>query len=230
MSLRILYQDEFYVVVDKPQGFHVHPPESGALIPKSLNILSILGKQISTYLYPVHRLDVATSGVLIFGLSSEAAGEAQKIMQAGELEKVYLTVTRGQLPVSGFIDSPIDEKASLTRYYNLASGEVNTRRVSLALVLPKTGRHHQIRRHLKRISYPILGDRQHGDRKFDREVSSKFKDSGLYLKCLEMRLMHPITGSPLHFKSRFGSKWLDVFDFFGVCPYNALDVINEEHC
>ena len=96
MSLKILYQDQFYVAVDKPAGFHVHPPEDQRhKIARSVNCLHILNQQLNTYIYPVHRLDRATSGVLLFALDSDSARLGCDLFRNREIEKVYYCVARG---------------------------------------------------------------------------------------------------------------------------------------
>ncbi|MEO5970933.1 MAG: pseudouridine synthase, partial [Bdellovibrionia bacterium] len=165
MSLRILYQDLSLVVVDKPAGFHVHPPEDMRhKIPNGINCLHLLSRQINTYLYPVHRLDRATSGVLVFALKPEVATALSKLFSERTIEKTYFTVVRGWVePGASTINYPLKEfnnsgeavfRESVTHYEAIAwvelptpVGKYSTARYSLVRVSPETGRMHQIRRH-----------------------------------------------------------------------------------
>ncbi|HAR42978.1 MAG TPA: pseudouridylate synthase [Bdellovibrionales bacterium] len=232
-QLRILYQDEQLVAVDKPAGFQVHPPENSEYsISAATNCLAILKKQLGRYLYPVHRLDRATSGALIYAFSSEAAARIQNQFQSGAVRKSYYAVVRGWTPDEGVIESPLQAeedptpKTALTRYrtlkrveMNIAVGKHPTSRYSLLEVRPETGRFHQIRRHFAHISHPLIGDSAHGDGKHNRVFREKLGANALLLKAYSLQLQHPQTGSPLLICSRWGGLWHRVFDLFGVCPY-----------
>src|SRR4051812_35609183 len=99
MKFRILFQDEHFIAIEKPAGFHVHPPEDSThRISNSHNCLRILRTQIDTYLYPVHRLDRATSGVLLFALQPESARKLSAMFSQREMKKKYFAVIRGWVP------------------------------------------------------------------------------------------------------------------------------------
>lgn len=228
VHLRIIYRDEHLVVVDKPAGFHVHPPEDTAhKISKNQNCLYLLGKQLNAYLYPVHRLDRATSGVLIFALSSEAASGLAAQFKKREVKKTYYCVVRGWIAERGSVDRPLEPmKDALTHFEKLATleiaepvGKFATARYSLVKVEPVTGRMHQIRKHLSGISYPLLGDSVYGDGRHNRFFREKFGISGLFLKASALDFVHPITGKRHLIHSRWGGAWHRVFDLFGVCPF-----------
>jgi len=108
MNLRILYQDDQLVAVDKPAGFHVHPPEDASIrISPNTNSLLLLKRQLGKYLYPVHRLDRATSGVLVFALNPDAANGLARLFRDREIRKTYFCVVRGWVPENGVIDHPL---------------------------------------------------------------------------------------------------------------------------
>src|SRR6478609_899000 len=108
MAFRILYQDQYLVAIDKPSGFHVHPPEDTAhRVSRNVNCLFLLRKQLDTYLYPVHRLDRATSGVLVFALQSDTARELARNFKQQEMKKTYFCVTRGWTPEQGTINQSL---------------------------------------------------------------------------------------------------------------------------
>lgn len=242
MNLRILYQDPHLVVIEKPAGFHVHPPEDTThRIHRSFNCLYLLNKQLGAYLYPVHRLDRATSGVLIFALTSQTATQLNQLFQSREIQKTYYAVVRGWMnPEQGWINSPLYSKegaeekgkASLTHYQQVATLEIPTPdtfdnpqhptcRYSLVRIEPKTGRMHQIRRHFSSESHPLIGDTVYGDGKHNRVFRNQLKTQTLFLKAYSLGFVHPVTQEPVHFKSSWNHDWHQVFDWFGVCPYSG---------
>lgn len=240
MNLRILYQDEHLVAVDKPAGFHVHPPEDETLrISPNFNSLHLLKKQLGKYLYPVHRLDRATSGVLIFALQSETARLIAKLFQNRQIKKTYYCVVRGWTSAeSGTIDRPLAQKKggevsspkvpALTNYTRVAHvelpiavGRYSTARYSLVRVEPVTGRMHQIRRHFASISHPLIGDTVYGVGEHNRVFRQNLGISGLLLKAYSLELQHPVTGEMLQVTARWNGIWHKVFDLFGQCPYGT---------
>jgi tRNA pseudouridine65 synthase len=230
-QLRVIYQDTDLVVVDKPAGFQVHAPEGR---PEAGNIvLKILRNQLGQWVFPVHRLDRATSGVLVFALSPEVAGLVQKQFKAGEMGKTYLALVRGWLPDAGVIDSPLTrrldggtEVPACTDYETLFRferdhplGKHASVRYSLLKVTLHTGRLHQIRRHFKRISHPLIGDTVHGDGKHNQLWREWCPNSGLFLKAYRFEMKHPKTGVPLTFYSKWNTQWHRLFDLCGYCPF-----------
>ena len=183
--------------------------------------LQIVRDQIGCRVYPLHRLDKPTSGVLLFALSSEVARFAGKLFQESEVIKTYLAIVRGFIPEEGVINHPLkeqldkitDKKArqdkpaqdAITYYKQLQKIELPvsvdrypTSRYSLVQLQPKTGRKHQLRRHLKHISHPIIGDAKHGKGVHNRYFSENFHADRLLLSCTEMSLIHPVTKKRLN--------------------------------
>lgn len=175
---------------------HVHQHEiSKHRVPREQTILWTLRRQTGRFLYPVHRLDVATEGVLIMALSSEDAAGLQKVIQAGGFNKVYYAICRGWPDPAGTIDMPLERDSngtmaeSKTHYRVVARSELPiavgkkhpTSRYSLLELTPETGRWHQIRRHLARKSHPIIGDREHGDSHHNRFFRENLGLGGLWL-------------------------------------------------
>lgn len=234
MVFRILYQSPEFVAVDKPYGIHVHPPEDPRFrISKGENGLAILRDQLGQYVYPVHRLDRSTSGVLLYALTSEAAGQIGKLFMAREIEKTYFAVVRGACPVDGEIDSPLAEEGkdpveARTIYSRVGTIELpwkndrfETSRYSLVRVNPVTGRYHQIRRHLRRANYPLIGDVVHGDGEHNRHWRTEIGRPYLFLKCYSLRFRNPFTNEEQTIRSLWNSEWLRTFDRFGICPYES---------
>ncbi len=226
MSFRILYQDDFMIAIEKPPGFHVHPPEdSNHPISNHFNCLHLLRNQISQYLYPVHRLDRATSGVLLFGLKSDSARKLCQAFENHQIRKTYFCVTRGWTDEAGQIDAPLGTSGALTSYSRLGKLELPhsvsrypSARYSLLQVEPRSGRQHQIRRHFAHISHPLIGDTVYGSGEHNRYFRSQLLIHGLLLKAYSVELLHPETGEPLQITSRWNGLWHRVFDRFEVCP------------
>lgn len=235
IRLRILHQDDSFVAIDKPAGYHVHPPEdeTHSIVYRS-NAMAILRDQLGRYVYPVHRIDRATSGVVLYALTPEAASALSQQFAGREVQKTYLALVRGWTDENGIIDSPMrgnlegtgPELPAMTRFQRLARfsvekavGKYSTARYSLVAAWPETGRLHQIRRHLRRISHPIVGDTIHGDGAHNRLFREIFGRQYLYLKAHRLEFRHPETGIQLTISSPWNRDWHRAFDWFGVCPW-----------
>lgn len=239
MKFRILFQDEWLVAIDKPAGFQVHPPEDPRhTLARGRNCLFLLRRQIEKKLYPVHRLDSPTSGVLIFALDPMTAAGMQRLFQQEEIQKTYVAVARGWLDERGSIDYPLKsidepvetEKPALTHYQLIARaerpspiGRYDSARHSLLFIEPRTGRRHQIRRHLAHLSHPLIGDSIYGDGRHNRYFKELLGEKQLFLKAYALDFRHPATGERIHLHSRWSGTWHRVFDYFGVCPYFPVE-------
>jgi tRNA pseudouridine65 synthase len=181
------------------------------------------------YLYPIHRLDRATSGVLLFSFDAETARKTAGLFRDRQVKKTYFSLVRGWTPPEGVIDSPLTEKESLTRYFTVGHTEIQqpvgryaTARYSLVRAEPETGRMHQIRRHFAHLSHPIIGDTIYGDGKHNRFFRDQFEIRNLFLKAYSLELTHPVTQANLVIRTRWNSMWLKAFELFGVCPIAPL--------
>lgn len=220
-QLDILYRDEFLIAINKPSGLLVH--RSAIDRHETRFAMQILRDQIGQHVFPVHRLDKPTSGVLIFALSAEAATKMGAIFAAHQAQKTYLAIVRGIAPESILVNHPLteeidkytDAKASpklpqdaITQFYRLAMVELPysvdkypQSRYSLVKCLPKTGRKHQIRRHLKHISHPIIGDAKHGKGNHNRFFQEHFDAHRLLLAATELTFIHPYTQQSITIKA-----------------------------
>ena len=185
MMLEIIYQDMDCVVVNKPTGMLVH--RSWLDRHETQFVMQTLRDQIGQHVYPVHRLDRPTSGALLLALSSEAARELSMQFEQQQIQKTYWAVVRGALEGSGRIEYPLKEvldkiadihvspdkaaQTAITDWLSLGITEqpfqstlrYSTSRYSWLQLTPHTGRKHQLRRHLKHIFHPIVGDTNYGD-------------------------------------------------------------------
>ena len=213
--LPILFRDEHIVVIDKPPGLLVHRSEIDRH--ETRFAIQILRDQIGQRVWAAHRLDRGTSGVLLFGLNREIAGVLGRQFTAGTVEKRYWAVVRGHPPASGTIDHPLsrprdpylfrgdlssaEAQPALTHYRKLAEIELPvavdrypTSRYALLELEPLSGRRHQLRRHLKHIAHPIIGDATYGKGRHNRFFADEFDCRRLLLACTELRFNHPASG------------------------------------
>lgn len=161
--LTILYCDDKIVIIDKPAGILVH---SHPRFPNEIPLVQRLRDQLGQPVWPVHRLDRQTSGLLIFALSPEFVEPMAESLKQGQ--KTYWAFVRGNFPHKEpiTVDTPIKGKEALSVVRCL--GRSTEPRCSLLEVLPKTGRNHQVRRHVRDLHHPILHDGDHGDSRVNR--------------------------------------------------------------
>jgi tRNA pseudouridine65 synthase len=188
-ALRILHHDAELVAIDKPAGLLVHPSALDAH--EERTALQLLRDQLGERLWPLHRLDKATSGVLLFARNAEAARRWGMAFEAGGVAKRYVALVRGWPLEQGEIDYPLARDPeypsagqarlpAVTRYGRLATfdwpfavdGRHPSSRYALVSVEPLTGRRHQIRRHFKHIAHPLVGDTTHGKGAHNRAVAA----------------------------------------------------------
>ena len=216
--LPILYQDEHLIAIHKPSDLLVHRTSLDAY--ETRFALQLLRDQIGQHVYPAHRLDKATSGVLLFGLNPNVARTLSMQFAAREVQKQYLAIVRGWPTEAGCIDHPLElrkddaeifgdespkgAQESQTEFKRLATIELPwtvdkypSSRYALVELNPITGRRHQIRRHLKHISHPIIGDSTYGKGNHNRAFAQAFGVNRLLLACLKMRFPHPIGGQAI---------------------------------
>ena len=237
----LLHTDEF-VAIDKPRGFHVHQPEmQRRRVAREIICLPNLRNQIQTWLYPVHRIDVATEGVLVFALSKAAAGNLCRQFQNGTIRKTYFAIVRGWTKDEGTIDIPLELDStnipveSVTRYKTHARVELpfavgkrhKSARYSFVEAWPETGRFHQVRRHFARLAHPIIGDRSHGDSHHNGFFRSQFDSPGLWLKAKSIEFTHPATGEPIRIDSPWNARWTTILGQLGM-SYSTDSTLDDQ--
>ena len=197
-GLAVLHRDDLLVAVCKPSGLAVHRGWANDPTYALTRVRDLLGR----WVYPVHRLDRATSGVLVFALDRESAARVEAQFRAGGVVKRYVALVRGVTPGRGTIDHPVkrhqrggERVDAVSEYRRLATFE----RFSLVEARPLTGRLHQIRRHLKHLGHPLIGDVRYGKGDLNRHFRQRFDLHRLALHACELRLEHPVDGSPLRF-------------------------------
>lgn len=235
--LAILHQDAHLIAVHKPAGLLVH--RSAIDRHETRFAIQIVRDQIGRRVFPVHRLDKPTAGVLLFALHEDAARQLTEIFTRQAAHKTYIAVVRGYTEPHGRIDHPLremldemtDDRArqdkpaqpAVTDYRRLATtelpyavGRYTSARYSLIEATPRTGRKHQIRRHMKHIFHPIIGDTTHGDGKHNRLFRERFGCTRLLLAATRLRLPHPATGTILDIEAPLDAAFRETLDRIGL--------------
>ncbi|WP_433901848.1 pseudouridine synthase [Sphingobacterium puteale] len=226
MSLEILYEDESIVAINKPHGLLVH--RSSIARDTSEFALQILRDQLGKTVYPAHRLDRKTGGVLLFSLNKETDQYLQKSFQEHQIDKKYLAVLRGFAPEEGIIDYPLKKENGTiqdaqTSFRLLAKSELDipfgkfpTSRYSLVEANPLTGRMHQLRRHFAHIFYPIIGDRPHGCNKQNKFWKENYQMDTMLLHASELTFNHPLSGETVRIKAAIQSDFRKVLGILNI--------------
>lgn len=215
--LEILYQDDYLVAINKPNGLLVH--RSPIATNTDVYALQLLRDQLNQKVYPCHRLDRKTSGVLVFALSKEVQKMMNDAFMNNETSKSYLAIVRGFTEDSGSVEYALTNdkgklQEALTHYITLVKtelpiplGKFSSSRYSLVEVTPVTGRMHQIRKHFAHIFHPIIGDRPHGCNKQNKLFLEKWEMSNMLLHSKSLRFTHPITEIVVEIKASLPSEF-----------------------
>ncbi|MCU8054818.1 tRNA pseudouridine(65) synthase TruC [Shewanella sp. SM34] len=235
-EIEILYEDEHLVAIHKPAGLLVH--RSYLARRERFFAMQLTRDLVGCHVFPVHRLDRPTSGVLLFAKSSEVANALCEQFASHTIEKQYLALVRGNMHESGILDYALkveldelgDKNAdpnkaaqeAVTAYEPLLnteipypSGRYPTSRFALVRLSPKTGRKHQLRRHMAHLRHPIVGDTTHGDGKQNAFFREHFGINRLWLIAKKLTFTHPITQTRLSIETELESEWETVFAELG---------------
>lgn len=217
MRFAVLLNDNLRIAIYKPRGFHVHRHEThGGKTPREKICLYQVRDFVGSHVYPVHRLDAGTSGALLFAKNPEEAHRLSQQFEHSLVKKTYHAIVRGLPDSAGTIDIPLDEKPSTTRFEKIAQTELElNRRYSLLRLCPESGRYHQIRRHLNRISHPIVGDAQHGDSRHNTYFREKTGISGLCLHSSKLEIINE-KNQPLVIEAGPDERWKSLLRLFSL--------------
>lgn len=222
MPLEILYQDEFLIAINKPAGLLTH--RSPIANDATEFAVQKLRDQIGQVVFPVHRLDRKTSGVLLFALTNEVNSQMQQLFSERKTRKIYHAVVRGFAPIEERIDyalvnekgneqSAVSEIKTLERFdINVPFGKHPSSRYSLVKLIPETGRFHQLRKHTAHIFHPIIGDRPHGCNKQNRLWKEKWGMTRMLLHATELSFDHPVSGQIISIQAPFDKVFNDVLE------------------
>ncbi|MDN3651579.1 tRNA pseudouridine(65) synthase TruC [Thalassotalea ponticola] len=235
-ELYILYQDEYLIAVNKPSGLFVH--RSYLDRDQKYFALQLVRDMVGKYVYPLHRLDRPTSGVLLFAFDQQTARIMGQMFTDKTIAKRYLAICRGHLPEHGRVEHPLKEKLdkigdkyasdntlakqAVTDFTRLATatlpialGKYPTIRYSLVALVPHTGRRHQIRRHLAHLRHPIIGDINYGDNKQNPFFRNHFGVNRLMLHAQQLSFNHPVTQTEVIIDAPLDQQWLDIISKLG---------------
>ncbi len=205
--LEIIFQDKHLVAINKPHGLLVHRTKIANDTEEFA--LQLLRNQLNQSVYPAHRLDRKTSGVLLFSLHKEMDQLIQTAFYNQEISKKYLAILRGFSPQSGTIDTDLVKENgtiqnAITHYNTLQhveipfpQGKFESARFSLIEAKPETGRFHQLRKHFAHLRHPIIGDRPHGCNKQNKWWKETFAMEKMMLHASELSFQHPISGEAI---------------------------------
>jgi tRNA pseudouridine65 synthase len=195
----VLYRDAWLIALAKPSGLLVHRGWDN----DPVVALDLAREAAGAYVYPVHRLDRGTSGVLLFALDAATAAVVHGAMERGEADKRYVALVRGVPRAAGVLDHPIprteggERVPARTEYRPLGAAG----RFGLVEARPLTGRLHQVRRHLKHLGHPVLGDANYGRGELNRLCREQYGLHRLALHAASLALSHPHTGAPLRLRA-----------------------------
>ncbi|WP_439182322.1 pseudouridine synthase [Carboxylicivirga taeanensis] len=228
----IIYQDEVMIAVNKPVDLPVHKndfmPADAAYLTKAVGLLT--GKSV----FPVHRLDSKTSGVIVLAFTREAAGELGRQFEQRQVKKEYLMVCKGA-PGEGVFDNPVlikkkkKRQSAKTWYQTLRSvetgicykQEVNVG-LSLVRARPETGRWHQLRQHFAMNRTDILGDTQHGDWTLNKIMTEVTGVKRLLLHASTLQLEHPVTKEKISLEAKMPEAYEKVLTQLAGVQYSLV--------
>ena len=235
-QIDIIHEDEFLVAINKEAGLLVH--RSWLDKDETRFAMQLTRDAVGCHVFPVHRLDRPTSGVLLFAKSSAVARTLTEAFTEHNVTKRYLAVVRGFIPEQGTVDYALSFKPdaiadkfadldrppqeAVTHWQSLAQIELpfavskkhDTSRYSLVRLIPETGRKHQLRRHMRHVFHHIVGDTSHGDGRHNRFFRTQYGCERMLLHAENLALSHPVTGEPLLLKAGVDEQWLRILEEF----------------
>jgi 23S rRNA pseudouridine1911/1915/1917 synthase len=205
-ELKIIFEDEHLAVIHKPAGIVVSGNSFKTItnaLPQNLKP-SILPD--ATTPRPVHRLDLATTGLLLVGKTHSSIRALNKLFEDKNVKKTYYAITIGKMDPCGRVTDPVDTKQAATRY-RVCDSVLSNRFAQLNLVQlqPETGRRHQLRKHLAGMGNPILGDKEYG------QENLILQGKGLYLHAFALDFIHPFTRKKMHLEAELPKKFRKIF-------------------
>jgi tRNA pseudouridine65 synthase len=223
--LTILYRDEHLIAINKPHGLLVHRSSIAADV--EVFALQLLRDQVGQAVYPAHRLDRKTGGVLLFAFDKQTEIAMQKQFTANLVRKKYLAIVRGHTPDTEDIDYPLRKEngtlqEAFTTYRTLNRAELDvpfgnhpTSRYSLVEATPATGRMHQLRKHFAHIFHPIIGDRTYGCNKQNKLFKEKWEMETMLLHASSLTFNHPYNGETIAVEAPLQPEFIRVMGLMG---------------
>ena len=227
MSLDIIFEDQFIICVNKPNNMVVHHAYHSRNVADETCLLQLIQAEKGIKVYPIHRLDRKTSGIILLAKETTNVSKFQELFTNNEIEKTYYGVVRGFSPESKIIDSPVKgrdasiHKDALTYLKTLEQivleipvKPYDSSRYSLVELKPKTGRMHQLRVHTNKISHPLIGDIKYGDKNHALMFEENFGWKNMFLHAGHLKFKHPFSEEVLILKANFPKDWISLFEEF----------------
>lgn len=225
--IEILHEDDYCILVSKPNNVLVHHAHHSRNKIDEASLLQLLEQQGVEKCYPVHRLDRKTSGIILLAKKTEYVSKFQALFNNQQIEKTYYGVIRGWAPELRVIDSPVKGrdadvykdaethvKLLETTTLNIAVRPYRSSRYSMVELKPKTGRLHQLRIHLNKISHPLINDPKYGDKNHNMMYEREFGWDKMFLHAGSLKFKHPFTDQNLFFAAEFPEDWKSLFSEF----------------
>ena len=222
--LEIIFEDQYLIAVNKPGKILVHSTSLDKY--ENVNVQDLLSESLGYRVFPLHRLDKATSGVLLFSKDQNFNKKLHVIFRESSTEKEYLAICRGHSEISGIIEKPIRNperpksipKSATTVFERLATAELPvpvsrypSSRYSLLKLTPRTGRTHQLRMHMAHMRNYIIGDTKHGERHHNKVFKELHKLDCMFLHCSRLMFSHPIDGKKTEIVAKPDENWEKCF-------------------
>ena len=227
MSLEIIYQDSYCLLVTKPNNVLVHHAHHSRNKINEKSLVQLIEDQLGSRYFPIHRLDRKTSGIILLASKKEYVSTFQALFTNKEIKKIYYGVVRGYSQENRIIDSPVKGRDALvykeaeTHLKRLDKIELNipvkpydSSRYSLVELTPTTGRMHQLRIHMNKLSTPLINDAKYGDKNHDTMYGEQFGWTNLFLHAGSLAFTHPFSNQELVLKSSFPNDWIQLFEKF----------------
>ncbi|RLV58849.1 tRNA pseudouridine(65) synthase TruC [Parashewanella curva] len=250
--IEVLFEDEHLVAIHKPAGLLVHRTYLSRK--EKFFAMQMTRDLVGCHVFPVHRLDRPTSGVLLFAKSSKIANHLCKQFEEHCIEKYYLALVRGHVTQADRMDYALKEEldgiadkyadkdkeaqSAVTDYWPLLNAEIpyqsgrySTSRYALIKMQPHTGRKHQLRRHMAHFRHPIIGDTTHGDGKQNKFFRGFSGVNRLWLIAKKLIFTHPVTNERIEVEAELEKEWLEIFEQLGwndetLLTEPIIDIVN----
>ncbi len=227
MKDNIIFEDEYILCVSKPNDVVVHHAHHSRNVANEESLLQLLKTIYNNKLYPIHRLDRRTSGIIMLAKNTNYVHDFQQLFTNNLIQKKYLGVVRGHAPEEKIINSPVKGRDS--NVYKEAETHLiclhkitldipvkpyDTSRYSLVQLTPKTGRLHQLRIHMNKISNPLIGDGKYGDKNHNVMYETNFGWNTLFLHAYSLDFKHPFTNKQMNLKAKLPKNWKELLEKF----------------
>ena len=223
LTIQICYEDAYIIAVNKPNNVLVHHSKMANNKWDEFSLVQLLRQQFNGTYYPIHRLDRKTSGIILLAKNKAFISNFQDLFQTDKIEKTYYGIVRGHINDEICIDTPVKGRDALVykdaltyctpiinSVLEVAVHPYENSRYSLVKLAPKTGRLHQLRIHMNKISHPLIGDPKYGDRFHNRMFEEQFRCAKLFLHAHLIKFNHPFLNEEITIQAPFFKDWYTI--------------------